>query len=194
MTYGEPTDEEVRNRIEDAVAGHSTTFLVEGLVLVALGLLAIAMPTFSTLAVESIVGWLFLVGGLLRIVGLFRPPRMPGYGWSMAAGLVAAVLGVVLIAAPLEGVLSLTIVLIALFLVEGVAAIFVSLAHRGHVRQWGWLLLSGVVDLLLVVLILAGWPGAAAWTIGLLTGLNLFFLGLSFTMLALAVRGATSKA
>lgn len=99
-------------------------------------------------------------------------------------------MGTILIANPLQGALTLTIVLVLLFLVEGVAAIAVAIGFREHSRNWGWLLFSGLVDLLLAFLIWQGWPGTAAWSIGLLVGVNLFFTGLSLMMLAIAARKA----
>ena len=99
----------------------------------------------------------------------------------------------ILIANPLRGVLTLTMVLMALFLIEGVAAILAALNFRQHSRNWGWLLFSGIVDLVLVYLIWQGWPATAAWAIGLLAGVNLLFTGLSLVMLAIAARQAGAR-
>ncbi len=189
MATGEKPDAEVIGAsIGQAIAAHWKLALIQGAILAILGLLAVAMPFFSTLAVEVLIGWLFLFGGVLRAVSLVRAKHIPGYWWSLVAAIVAAVLGLVLIAAPLRGILTLTMVLMALFLVEGVSAIFAALDFRRHSSHWGWLLISGVIDLVLVFLIWRGWPTTAHWAIGLLTGINLFFMGLSLVMLALAAR------
>ena len=107
---------------------------------------------------------------------------------------MAAVVGLVLVAMPLQGVLTLTMVLAALFALEGISSIFAALDFRHHTAHWGWLLLSGVVDLVLAGLIWQGWPATAAWAIGLLTGVNLFFLGLSLVMLSIAAPSPASRA
>jgi uncharacterized membrane protein HdeD (DUF308 family) len=113
---------------------------------------------------------------------------MPGFAWAMVTAVLAIVLGVILIVRPLAGVLTLTMVLVAFFIVEGVASVVGAIQHRRHLRSWGWVLFSGIVDLLLAYLIWAGWPSSADWAIGLLVGVNMLFFGLSLVMTALAAR------
>ena len=120
------------------------------------GLLAVAMPNLATLAVEIFVGWLFLIGGIFRAVSVWHARRMPGFGWSMLSALLAVLLGLILIARPLAGVLTLTMVLVAFFILEGIAAIVIAVQHRDHLTSWGWVLLSGLIDLLLAYSDLAG--------------------------------------
>jgi len=92
--------------------------------------------------------------------------------------------GIVLLLRPLSGVLSLTLVLIAFFVIEGVASImFAQLSGR-----WGWMLASGIIDLILATIILAGLPGTAAWAIGLLVGINMVFGGSALIAMALHAR------
>ena len=50
--------------------------------------------------------------------------------------------------------------------------------------------MSGLVDLILAAIIIAGLPGSAAWAIGLLVGINLVFGGTSLIGMALAARNA----
>jgi len=184
--------QDTRAAIAAAIASHRTLFLFEGIVLVALGLIAVALPHVTTIAVEIFVGWLFFIGGVLRVAVLASAKTVPGYWWQLFGAVLAVVLGLVLIAMPLQGVLTLTAVLIALFAAQGVSSIFAALDFRHHTSRWGWLLFSGVVDLILAGLIWQGWPATAAWAIGLLTGVNLFFLGLSLSMLAIAVPRPTT--
>ena len=84
--------------------------------------------------------------------------------------------------------LTLTLVLVVFFILEGIGAILVAIEHRRHLPSWGWVLFSGLVDLLLAFLIWDGWPSSASWAIGLLVGINMLFVGLSLIMTALAAR------
>src|SRR4029077_14092485 len=94
--------------------------------------------------------------------------------------------GIVLLASPVSGVISLTLVLILFFVMEGVASIMFALEHRRHsTGRWGWMLASGIVDLVLAAIIFAGLPGTAAWAIGLLVGINMLFGGAALIGLAL---------
>jgi len=89
-----------------------------------------------------------------------------------------------------EGAVSLTLVLIALFIVEGTFQIAASLGYRDvFPESWGWMLASGIADLILAALIIKGWPSTATWALGLIAGVNLITSGLAITMVALAGRG-----
>ena len=90
---------------------------------------------------------------------------------------------------PLTGTLSLTLVLIAFFIVEGIASIMYAIEHRNQLSgRWGWMLVSGIIDLILAGIIFAGLPGTAAWALGLLVGINMLFGGGAMIGMALAAR------
>jgi uncharacterized membrane protein HdeD (DUF308 family) len=178
----------LRRQLALTIHAHWKLFLAQGIVMMVLGFLAVVVPILATLAVEIFVGWLFFVAGLFRAVWVWRSRQTPGFAWSFLAAVLAIVLGVILIARPLAGVLTLTMVLVAFFIIEGIASIIGAIEHRQHLRSWGWVLFSGIVDLLLAYLIWAGWPSSASWAIGLLVGINMLFLGLSLVMTALAAR------
>ena len=178
----------LRRQLALTIHAHWKLFLAQGVVMMVLGFLAVAVPILATLAVEIFVGWLFFVAGLFRAVWVWRSRQTPGFAWSFLAAVLAIVLGVILIARPLAGVLTLTMVLVAFFIIEGIFSIIGAIEHRQHLRSWGWVLFSGIIDLLLAYLIWAGWPSSASWAIGLLVGINMLFLGLSLVMTALAAR------
>jgi uncharacterized membrane protein HdeD (DUF308 family) len=96
---------------------------------------------------------------------------------------------------PLQGTLSLTAVLIAFLLIEGVASILYALEHRkGSSGRWSWMAASGIIDLVLGLILLAGLPGTAVWALGLLIGINMIFGGLALVWMALDARsGATAS-
>jgi uncharacterized membrane protein HdeD (DUF308 family) len=184
----QPDIEDIRRQMAATIHAHWKLVLAQGILLMVFGLLAVAMPNIATLAVEIFVGWLFFVAGIFRAVSVWHARQMPGFGWSMLSALLAVLLGLILIARPLAGVLTLTMVLIAFFILEGITAIVIAVQHRDHLTSWGWVLFSGIIDLLLAYLIWAGWPSSADWAIGLLVGINMVFLGLSLLMTALAAR------
>lgn len=184
-----PTDiAGLQQQLAQAIQAHWKLCLAQGFVMIVLGLLAIAAPHIATLAVEIFVGWLFLVAGIFRGLSVWRSRQMPGFAWSLLTAVLAVALGLILTLRPLAGVLTLTMVLVAFFVIEGVASILGAIEHRRHLRSWGWVLFSGIIDLLLAYLIWHGWPSSASWAIGLLVGVNMVFLGLSLVMTALAAR------
>jgi len=183
-----PQFEKLQQQVMTAAHEHWRILLAQGVVMIVLGGFAVLLPNIATLAIEILIGSLFLFGGLIRLLSLARCRGIPGHGWSVVLALLATILGVVLLAQPAQGALTLTMVLVGFFILEGVLSVVIGLAIRATVRGWGWTVLSGIVDLVLAYLIWRGWPDSAAWAIGLLVGINMFFLGLSLAMTAIAVR------
>jgi uncharacterized membrane protein HdeD (DUF308 family) len=105
------------------------------------------------------------------------------------SAVLGIVVGAVLLASPLTGAFSLTLVLVAFFLVEGAVSIMFALDHKRELSgQWGWMLASGIIDLALAIMIFAGLPSTAAWAVGLLVGINMIFGGSALIAMALHAR------
>ncbi|HEX7970447.1 MAG TPA: HdeD family acid-resistance protein [Stellaceae bacterium] len=172
-----------------SIREHWRLFLVEGIILVLLGLGAIIVPPIAGLAATIFLGWLFLIGGVVGLVATLGARQAPGFWWSLLSAVVAVVAGGVLLWNPLQGLVTLTYVLIAYFIADGVLTIILGIAHRRELSgRWEWLVFNGVVDLILAALILSGLPGAFAWALGLLVGIDLVFGGASLIAMALAAR------
>jgi uncharacterized membrane protein HdeD (DUF308 family) len=183
--------EEVQRAITQSIREHWVLFLVEGIILVVLGVLAIVVPVVATLAVAILLGWLFLISGIVGLVTTFMARQTPGFWWSLLSGVLAIVAGLVLLGWPVSGAVSLTLLLIVFFTIEGVLTIMYALEHKRELSgRWGWMLASGIVDLVLAALILAGLPGTAAWALGLLAGINMLFGGSAMIAMALQARSA----
>jgi uncharacterized membrane protein HdeD (DUF308 family) len=162
-------------------------FLALGIVLIVVGLAAIAFPFVSTVAAKIMLGWLFLIGGIVMVLHAFSAPAWQGFLWSLLIGILYVVAGGYLAFFPLTGLITLAILLAILFLAEGIFEIIMALRVRPH-EGWGFLLLSGVAALVVGFLIAIDLPGSATWALGLLVGINLLFTGWSYIFLALAGR------
>jgi uncharacterized membrane protein HdeD (DUF308 family) len=179
----------LQSEMRAAVRRHWKAFLVEGILLVILGLAAIIVPPLASLAVTIFLGWLFLISGVAGLALTFWARAMPGFWWSLLSAVLAIGAGIVLLARPVQGTLTLTIVVGVYFLAEGVATIMYALEHRRELSErWSWLLIAGIVDIVIAGIIITGWPGSAAWAIGLLVGINLLFGGTSLIGMAFAAR------
>jgi uncharacterized membrane protein HdeD (DUF308 family) len=182
---------ELPTKMRDAVRAHWKAFLIEGILLVVFGLAAIIVPPAASLAVTILLGWLFLISGIAGLALTFWAREMPGFWWSLISAALAVLAGIVLLAKPAQGTLTLTIVVGAYFLAEGVATIMYALEHRRELSgRWSWMLIAGLMDLLIAAIIIAGLPGSALWAIGLLVGINLLFGGATLIGVALAARNA----
>ena len=179
----------LQSEMNAAVKAHWKAFLFEGILLAVLGLAAMIVPPLASLAVTIFLGWMFLISGIAGLVVTYWARQMPGFWWSLFSAALAVLAGLLLIARPMQGVLTLTIVVGAYFLAEGVTTIMYALEHRRELSErWSWLLISGVMDLLIAFVIVAGLPDSAQWAIGLLVGINLVLGGASMVGMALAAR------
>jgi len=182
----------LQSKVSAAVREHWKAFLAEGILLAILGLAAMIVPPLASLAVTIFLGWMFLISGIGGLIFTFWARQMPGFWWSLLSALLAIGAGVVLLARPVQGVLTLTIVVGAYFLAEGVTTIMYALEHRRELSgRWSWLLVAGLMDILIAFFIIAGLPGSAEWAIGLLVGINLLFGGTTLIGMALAAHAAT---
>jgi uncharacterized membrane protein HdeD (DUF308 family) len=193
MTTASPQMEDRGREIREAIRRHWGLFLVQGIIMIVLGFLALARPMIATLAVEIFAGWLFLVGGIIGLAGVFTAWKTPGFVWILIRAVMAILIGVLLLWRPLAGILTLTLLLAAFFAAEGITQVIAALTQRATLPgSWLWVLLSGVIDLILAAIIISGWPETAAWVLGLLVGINLLMSGVALVTTALACRSAAA--
>ncbi len=190
-----PGESDLRQALSQTIHEHWLLFLIEGIILVVLGILAIVVPVVATIAVAILIGWLFLISGVVGLITTFMARHAPGFWWSLISAVIGIAAGIVLLAWPISGAISLTLLLIVFFVIEGVASIMYALEHKKELTgRWAWMLVSGVIDLILAGIIMAGLPGTAAWALGLLVGINMLFGGTSMIAIALHARGSAPPA
>ena len=186
-----PSLSELQSRLSQAVREHWKLFLIEGIILVILGILAILVPPLATIAVTILIGWLFLISGVAGLITTFGARHAPGFWWSLLSALLGIAAGLVLLVWPLSGAISLTLLLIVFFIIEGVLSIMYAVEHKRELTgQWGWMLVSGIIDLILAAMIWGGLPSTAAWALGLLVGINMLFGGSAMIAMAMHARGS----
>jgi len=179
----------IRAAVSAAIHRHWGLFLLEGILLIVLGSLAVLVPAVASVAATIVFGWILLLSGVLGLIATIRARQAPGFGWSLLSAVIGIAAGLILLAMPVQGTLSLTAVLIGFLLVEGVVSILYALEHRkGSSGRWSWMLASGIIDLVLGLMLLAGLPGTAVWALGLLIGINMIFGGWALVWMALHAR------
>jgi len=189
MTLLNPSQGDMRHAVKDALKLHWRLFLFQGVIMIILGILAIVAPVVATVVVDLFVGWLFLISGVAGLIAIFSAHDIPAFLWTLVTAALSLAVGVLLIWRPAAGEMSLTLLLIAFFVAEGVFQIVTSVAYRDIMAgTWGWMLASGISDLALAVIIIIGWPISAAWAIGVIVGVNLITSGWGIVMVAVAGR------
>ncbi|MCX7097631.1 MAG: HdeD family acid-resistance protein [Methylococcales bacterium] len=166
---------------------HWKLFFAEGLFLILLGLVAIVVPQFFTVAIVVTLGWILLFGGVMLITRAVMFHQMPGFGLWLFMGVLQALIGYLFLSQPLEGILTLTLLMALFFGMEGIAKIAFAFMMR-PLAHWGAILFSGLTALILAIVVWMGWPGTAEWLIGLLFGINMVFGGWSLLSISLKHR------
>lgn len=162
----------------DIIKQQRGLIIFEGFIFTLLGMLAVAVPGLTTLGTELFFGWLFIIGGLTGVYRSIKGRESGGFIGSLLVALLYVIFGVLLLAYPLIGVISLTLILAAFFIIEGISKILFGFQIKAD-KNWFWLVLSGIISLIMAGIIFSGWPETAIWVIGLLVGINMIFLGIT---------------
>ncbi len=163
--------------------------LTSAIVTIILGIAAILLPFMATLALEVILAIVFLIASVTLMVHAFQSWQLEGLIFRLIMGIIYGIAGVMLLAYPVKGALTLTVLLAILFLLGGVFKIALALNLK-PMSSWGWFLFSGVLSVLLGVLIWIGLPGTARWVIGMLVGIELLFSGWAMVMFAISIKNS----
>lgn len=179
----------------DTLRKYSIWFLFYGILLIVLGIGAVAAPGIATLATEIFVGWLLVAVGIFGLIAVFSAGKSAsGFWWNLFTSAVYLLAGLSLLYRPAIGVLTLTLILAAYLFAGGVGKLVMAFGYRTQIpKAWLWVLVSGIVDLVLGFVIVAGLPGTAGWVIGLMVGINFLMMGIAIVVCALSCRSMAAK-
>ncbi|HEY9795511.1 MAG TPA: DUF308 domain-containing protein [Leptolyngbyaceae cyanobacterium] len=163
--------------------------LLIGVLLIVLGIVAIAVPSVSTIVAETWIAVILISAGIAKLVYAFQTRNDAGFVWKLLLSVLYIATGVMLFVYPLTGVLTLTLLVASFLLTEGVFELILAFQLRPR-QNWTWALGNGIITLLLGGMIWFQWPFDAPWLIGTLVGTSVLFTGISRVMLSLNARSA----
>jgi uncharacterized membrane protein HdeD (DUF308 family) len=162
---------------EPVLPASSAASALWAVLMIVTGVLALIMPFAAGLGISVLVAWIIAFGGVLHLAyGISR--RATHWFWNVLIGVVYVAGAVYLILHPLVALASLTLLLAAILLMEGVLLIVAWSRHRS-MRGAAWLLADGILSLILGALVGLTWLGTAGWLIGMLVGINLIVSGVA---------------
>lgn len=176
-----------------AYAKNWKMFFIWGLVLMAVGFLAVSYTALTTIVSIMLLGFLILFSGCVLFLDAFTfwQGKDHGFIWHLCIAILYVFAGVMLISNPIEGSVTITFLLGLIYTVLGLVRIFFSTSIR--LPNWGWTLTNGLITLLIGILILSSWPSSSFYIIGLFIGIDIFFCGLAYTMASFAIRQAGKR-
>lgn len=166
--------------------------IIWGVLLIVLGMLAIAEPLVAAIALETFIAWLLIFVGAVHVALAFHAHSGKSLGWKLLIGLAYIFIGGYLLFRPVVGVATLTLMLAFLFMVEGVLDFMLWWKLRSSNGAF-WILVDSVVTLILGGMIYMHWPSSSAWAIGTLVGISMIISGVTRVMLSTAVRQVASQ-
>jgi uncharacterized membrane protein HdeD (DUF308 family) len=160
--------------------------LAIGVMLAALGTIALVAASATGVVTTVLLGSLLLAGGVLEIVFAFKAHKSGHFLLYLLAGVLSGVTGILFMARPTLGMMSLTLMLAAFFFANGLFHGITAVMHR--YAYWGWDLAYGIAAIILGVMLFQGWPAISLWFVGMLVGVELIIRGITLMSVGLALR------
>ena len=161
-------------------------FLVFGIGLLLLGILAVVRAVAATVVSMLFFGWLLVIAAGIEIVQAIMVGKWAGLFQHWLGAVLFGVIGILILWRPLVTAEILTLLMGAFFLVAGLFQLITPFVIS--LPDWGWHTLNGLITLVLGILVLAQWPVSGLWVIGLFVGIELVFYGIAWIALALRLR------
>ena len=177
---------ESRAHVEKVVRRNTGLFLVQAVLMVAAGIVALGYPLFSTLAVALFLGWMLIFSGVVQAITLVANSRLPHFWLQLVSAVLSVVVGVLFIRNPGVAVTTLALLLVIYFFVEGIAKVVLAISVR-PLPNWGWILVSGLVGILLGAWLLMN-PALSIVFLGLFIGIQLIAEGVAIGWMAWSLR------
>jgi uncharacterized membrane protein HdeD (DUF308 family) len=186
--------EDLFKGLEQAARMHWPTLLIEGVALILFGILALAIPALITLGISTALGWLFVSVGLGALAFYARSRTARAFRSLLVSSILSVIAGTALLTRPLSSAISVTVILIVLFAISGVAKFCYPLERSEYLSNYGgWIRTSGVIDVILAGLMFVGLPEIALWAPGLLLGANMVLGGVALIVVAVLERRRSSQ-
>lgn len=175
--------ETLQAAMRDTVKRHSTWYLVQAVLLTLTGVLALVFPILSSVAIIFMLGWLLIISGVFQAISLIGASKVPHFWLQLISVALSFLIGVLFLTRPGAGLLTLTLLLLVFFMIGGIAKITFALTMR-PLPNWGWVLASGIIGVLLALYLWASLPLTAGWLLGVLFGIQLICEGVALGSLA----------
>ena len=183
----ETASQVIREAMREKVKRHSFWYILQSVLMILGGILALVFPIISSVAIVIFLGWLLIFSGVLQAFSLIDVRHVPHFWLQLVSVVLSVLVGILFLRNPGAGLLTLTLLLIVFFMVEGISKIIFSLTIRPF-PNWGWVFASGVIGILLAFYLWANTPVTAIWLLGVLLGIELISEGAALGRMAWQAR------
>jgi uncharacterized membrane protein HdeD (DUF308 family) len=178
--------------IHDEIRQSLNWLMVLGVLMMLLGIAAIAEPFIATIIIARILSWIFLFVGVIRLVHAIESRRQRGFWLMLLVAVLYLVVGILLVGNVLGAKLTLSFVFGGAILAQGILEVIAAFQVRPE-PNWGWMLFSAIIAIVLGILILYRWPFNARWLLGFFSGISFLFTGVWMIMLPQSISDHLSR-
>ena len=162
-------------------------FVGLGVLMIVAGFIALMSLLLATIASVLVVGVMMVISGIIEIIHGFQMRRWGRFFFWIVIGALYVAGGFFAVSNPLLASAALTLLLGMFLIAAGVMRIVLAMQMRTS-SNWGWVVASGVITLLLGAIIVFGWPTTSLYTLGIFLGVDLIIAGASWLTAGLAFR------
>jgi uncharacterized membrane protein HdeD (DUF308 family) len=177
----------MRDAMRDTVGRNSLLYLLQGILMVITGLLALIYPALASVAIVRLLGWVLIVSGIFQGIGLIGASEVPYFWMELLSAVLAIVIGVLLLRHTDAGLLFFSMLFLIYFMIEGLVKVIFAFIIRPF-PNWGWVLASGLLAIAFALYLLANFSTVSDWMLGVLLGVLLVVEGTALSSLAWRVR------
>ena len=177
----------MRDAMRDTVRRNSLLYLLQGILMVITGLLALIYPALASVAIVRLLGWVLIVSGIFQGIGLIGASEVPYFWMELLSAVLAIVIGVLLLRHTDAGLLFFSMLFLIYFMIEGLVKVIFAFIIRPF-PNWGWVLASGLLGIVFALYLLAKFSTVSDWMLGILLGVLLVVEGTALSSLAWRVR------
>ncbi|WP_424926491.1 HdeD family acid-resistance protein [Amaricoccus tamworthensis] len=177
----------MREAVRNMLRRRSMLYLVQGGFLAFAGLLALIFPVFASTGILVLLGWMLILIAIFHGITLFGATQVPSFSIQMISAVLQFIVGFLFVANPEAGLITITLLMLLLFMIGGLSKIVFALMIR-PMRDWTWILAGGVVAVFCSVILFANMPQASEWLLGFLLGVQLVAEGCAQAYMAWRIR------
>ena len=178
-----PQSHELIPGLRDVLARKNDHLFWGGVAMALVGLLALVFPVATTFVIARVVGWLLVFAGLVTIWDAFTVEGTGAFFGELLIGLLKLTLGIYLLRHPDVSVIALTLLLAAVFVIDGAVQMAMAFELR-PLDGWVWMLLAGLVSIVVGLLIAAELPRFSLVAVGIYFGISFLMTGIARIMIS----------
>lgn len=170
-------------------------FVIVGVIVTLAGLLAISLPVAVGMTITAVIGGIFLVIGLVQVYHTFTITKWKAKSWYVISALFYLIGGILILAEPFVGLLTITAMMIVIMLFNGVTRMFFGFMSRNNLDGWLWVVFSGLLSTAIAIYFfsLMNDPEFSLSILGVFVGVSFVFEGISFIFIGMQMKKATAK-